>query len=597
MLINLRRMALAVVLTCSSAAVCASGGITTQTAFPLGGLQLTGPVAPGQPLRISVAMKLRDAAALDQLLDGFTRPGSPSFGSRLRPGEFAARFSPTPAQAQAVADYLASQGFSDIDVAANRLLVSGTASAEQAQAAFGTRLMQFRGIRGTEIANISPIMVPDALAGSVSAVLGLHTVSSLNAPAPRAAVAKENVLTPVATQTAYEVGSLPGAAGVTGAIIMVRDPTGVIADLRMMESTYHLSPVPVAVRLVNNPATQTSGDSEFSMDAQASRGMAGGFSTLYFYGEGGLTQEQLGLPIPAAAINQWAADDLASLASLSMAECELQAKADGLLAATDAALKQAVAQGQTLFVASGDDGGFCGLPGGVNAGVPGVEYPASSPYAVAVGGSALYTNGDGSYAKELAWSGSGGGTSQLEAQPAWQAPIFSATGRSVPDVSMESVPGLSYFLNGGTTSSSGTSLSAPLAMGAWARIQSASGNRFAFAAPLLYSLERAGKQANNYDVAITGFHDQTAIENTFIGEVVDLYPATPGYDQVTGVGTMRVCRVAELLLQGSYCPASPRATTTDSGQAAAGGAVSPSLLVVLLIGAVRGRRRTVPLRR
>jgi len=83
---------------------------------------------------------------------------------------------------------------------------------------------------------------------------------------------------------------------------------------------------------------------------------------------------------------------------------------------------------------------------------------------------------------------------------------------------------------GGTTSLiGGTSLSSPLSMGSWARIESAHGNKLGFAAPLIYQLANG---AGGTAVTPTSpyFNDVVTGGN-------GLYTALPGYDYVTGLGT------------------------------------------------------------
>ena len=80
------------------------------------------------------------------------------------------------------------------------------------------------------------------------------------------------------------------------------------------------------------------------------------------------------------------------------------------------------------------------------------EYPAFSPNVLAVGGTTLNLNADGSYNSESAWGanisaaggspfvGSGGGLSQFEAEPAWQLAVQNTGARTTPDVSMVADP-------------------------------------------------------------------------------------------------------------------------------------------------------------
>ena len=78
-----------------------------------------------------------------------------------------------------------------------------------------------------------------------------------------------------------------------------------------------------------------------------------------------------------------------------------------------------------------------GFDGGRRA--PG-EYEAYSPNIVAVGGTSLYLDGNGNYLGELGWSGSGGGQSQYEPEPSYQAAVQSTGQRTIPDVAFVGDP-------------------------------------------------------------------------------------------------------------------------------------------------------------
>lgn len=120
------------------------------------------------------------------------------------------------------------------------------------------------------------------------------------------------------------------------------------------------------------------------------------------------------------------------------------------------------AKGVSILVASGDAGVGSNCPGGKY--VPG--YPAACPWVTAVGG----TTGTG---PESGWSGSGGGFSNVFAQPSWQADAvnewlknngnsdkFNSSGRAFPDVSAQAT-NFQVVVNGGTQSVYGTSCSSP----------------------------------------------------------------------------------------------------------------------------------------
>lgn len=530
-----------------------AGWVQTATkTLPLADATLLGPAPPDMPMRITVALKHRNESGLDSYIAAITSPGSPAFGSKLTSAQFAGSYLPTPEQVQSVSTYLRDAGFANISVADNRMLVSANGTAGIVDAAFHTLINRYRFGGRIVFANATGAQIPESLAGTVSSVLRLQNAAGVAPAAAKAAPAPmERLLIPPFLQVAYHAMSTPPASKTVGAIIMLHDVTPVLADLRIEQAMNNQPQFPVEVKVVGGSvATSSSSDSEFALDSQSSSSIAGTFQKMIWYVQGGTLQDMVGFPLPADAINQWVSDDLAPAASMSLSVCEAVPEADGTKAAIDAALKQAVAQGQTLFVASGDSGAFCGaaVTNGENVGVPSVAYPASSPYAVSVGGTTLFTNADSSFGNELAWTGSGGGYSLLDPAPSWQGgvPESPTGGRSVPDISMESVPGIHTILDGAISGGSGTSLSAPLAMGAWARIESANDNQLGFAAPLFYGLEAAGVAAADLSATKTGFRDIT-IDDTWAPSPLVLYPATTGYDKLTGIGSIDICALANTL--------------------------------------------------
>jgi kumamolisin len=237
--------------------------------------------------------------------------------------------------------------------------------------------------------------------------------------------------------------------------------------------------------------------------------------------------------------------------SLSLGQCEyLVSPADA--AAVNNAVSAAEHAGTSVFVASGDSGGMeCLGVSQQDQRIPaeGVAFPGDLPQVTSVGGTTLALTTAGQYRGETAWTepllsqGSTGGQSALFTQPSWQrAPGVSSSYsdgaacghpggscREVPDVSADaaSATGAAVRVNGMWATSGGTSLAAPV----WAAMTAlmdeylrAHGHRPAgFANPVLYRLAQRAPQ-------FPPFHDVTVGTN-------DFYPAGPGYDMVTGVGT------------------------------------------------------------
>jgi subtilase family serine protease len=218
-----------------------------------------------------------------------------------------------------------------------------------------------------------------------------------------------------------------------------------------------------------------------------------------------------------SAISTAVSANEAQVVSMSFGACEQL----GFSNSYDSYFKVAVAQGQT-FVASTGDGGSSNDKCSGNS----VNLPAASRYVVAVGGTTLQTNAVGGYAGETAWSGSGGGYSTLAAIPSAQATVVSGDKRALPDIAFVADPasGVTIRMNGGLVSGvGGTSLSAPLFAGTWARMLSQCG-KLGFAAPTLYAVR---------NLHLSMFNDITSGSNGG-------YSAGAGWDAVTGLGTPNI---------------------------------------------------------
>lgn len=512
------------------------------------------------PLRIAVALGIQNKSALQQLVQNENSPSSSLYGTTITPTQFVSTYAPSSAQVQAVVSYLSSQGFTDVQAEPNNLFVTGNATAAQASAAFDTSINQFSQNGLTVYANMTTAQVPASLKGVAIAVLGLNNASRMHivpqsqicvagatcagglpicAPgSPAGSPCVGQFFTPQGFQQAYDVRTTPTGSATNIAIIAEGDLSSVITDLRYAESQNNLPQVPVTIVQVGLASPDTSGVDEWDLDSQMSTGMAQTVKNLYFYDTTSLTDSDLAL-----AFNRFAAQDVAKAGSASLGECELFPYVDGSMLADDQTFLEAAAQGQTMFASSGDTGASCAVAGtnGVpDSGPPMVNYPASSPYVVAVGGTDLFVNSDGSYNRETAWEAGGGGISQFEYSPYWQAvavPSNTAGDKGVPDIAMDAglETGALVYINKTENIIGGTSVSSPLSLGVWARLESARNNRLGFASPNLYSLATGVLQA------VPGFHDITAGCN-------GAYCATPGWDFTTGLGTFDVWDMNQLLL-------------------------------------------------
>ncbi|MHA3701157.1 S53 family peptidase [Jatrophihabitans sp. YIM 134969] len=504
---------------------------TATRALPLQAATLLGAADPATPLRITVGLTPHNRAGLDALIAQQSTPSSPAFEHFLTPTQFASAFGATAAQAQTVATYLSSAGMSGVTVSANRLQVTASATVAQASSAFHTAIARFSQAGSEVLANTSTAQVPASLAGTVSAVLGLTTLGAHPTAAPT--LPKTTGYFPKEYTTVYNASATKAGDGVSLAVIAEGDLTSTVKDLRTAETAQKLRQVPVTIVKTGPSSTDTAGADEWDLDSQTSTGVAPNVKRLYFYDATSLTDSDL-----ARAINGFVSQDVASSGSASLGECDLLPYLDGSMLVDDIALAEAAVQGQTFFASSGDTGSACavaptnGVPG---AGLPDTEYPASSPYTTAVGGTTLLTDASDNYTDEIAWNAGGGGASPVETGGAWQTgvvPTAAAGLRGVPDVAFDADPttGAQIYVGGTPETIGGTSLSSPLAMGLWTRLQASHGNKLGFAPPKLYALYTAAQHGATVPVATPGFHDVLAGVN-------GVYTATPGWDYTTGLGS------------------------------------------------------------
>jgi hypothetical protein len=186
--------------------------------------------------------------------------------------------------------------------------------------------------------------------------------------------------------------------------------------------------------------------------------------------------------------------------------------------------------GVTFLASTGDNGAPAG-------------YPAYSPNVVAVGGTTLSVDANGNRVPqsgdggigESGWSGSGGGVSTVESQPAYQNGVvtqFSSTMRTAPDVSFDADPnsGVPLFdsWDFGTSSPwlqvGGTSFSSP----SWAALI-AIADQARVSANMTALDGKTQTLPKLYSISAADFNDVILGNNGFA--------AGAGYDLVTGRGT------------------------------------------------------------
>ena len=519
----------------------------TQAITPAGAVA-TGPIASSTPIHVVVALKLQNSAALNALIKSESTPGDPLYQTELTPQQFTAQFGPSAAQVQAVSSYLTSQGFSNLQTEDNNLFISADGTAGDVAAAFNTSLTQYTLNGATVFANSAAAQVPSSLSGIVLSVLGLNNLVGMRTGVKTAISqpALKFEYGPKDFQKAYDAGTTPTGSNTSIAIFAEGDLTTVLTDLRLFEKQFNLAQVPVTVVPTGIASTDVAGVGEWDLDSQSSTGIAGGVKHLYFYDATSLSDADL-----AIAFNRFVTQKVAKVGNASFGECDVFPYLSGAMFADDQVFAQAAVQGQTIFSSTGDTGASCpvqGTNGVPDSGLPMTSYPASSPYVVAVGGTTLFVDSTGAYDTEVSWNAGGGGLSALENSTFWQQGVVPGgnVGKGLPDVAMDADPntGATVIMNGAATVIGGTSLSSPLSMGVWARLETAHRNKLGFAAPILYKLgtgtSLTAQSTTNPVPSVVGFNDVTVGTN-------GAYVATPGWDFTTGLGTFDIAKINALI--------------------------------------------------
>jgi subtilase family serine protease len=516
--------------------------------------------------RIGFALTLR---LHERRLDAYLSHVVPGSGSRpaLTAAQFGARFGQSAARLAQLRSVLGELGIAVTRVYPQRTAMMVSARIDRLQRAFGLRFGRYATADGQAYfaAERTP-RIPASLAPYIS---GLGDLS--NAPVPSDDIPASG-LTPKVTANAYDIIPLwnRGDNG-RGQTIAVATPYGAInpADLRAFAGHYGNPEPNVEVKQINGGTAydpRTGSDGEVDLDLQVISGVAPDARIIDYQGS---QRRSLGHSL-ADIYNQVEQDGQAKIVSTSYGVCEavLGAQDPGDQQLIDTSLKALEASGVTVFVASGDSGAYACLQVAQiqpTSNVPSVlsrlsvQTPASSPYAVSVGGTSIELRSNGTYLAEWAWSnplqraGGGGGLSDVETRPAWQqgpgvttAAANPSGRRQVPDVAGPSDPASGFAVcqtnagasgpvcaggNGGTSAATPFWAASMLLVQQYAAQHGAGRLATCFAAPILYDLA-----ASHQPVA--PFHQIVFGNNGF-------YPSRAGWNYATGLGSPDVFNLAQ----------------------------------------------------
>jgi len=552
-----------------------------------------GSVAAKTSVSFDLLLRLRNASGALAFVREVSSPGSSLFHHYLTDAQWQARFGPTKAELVNAESWLRKTGFTVVSVPKDRLFVSARGSALQVERAFGVTLGYYI-VNGHKVrlAN-GTLTIPSSLAGTVSGVVGVNQFLATNylaqqggapsgqkvrpdqEPAPPAGFRNPqpcsaywgqktdtsdsgSLYAPYTPKLRYDIcgyvpAQLRGAYGLAKSVAKGNDGTGVgIAIVDAYDSPTILADAQKYFTL-NDPSHPLSSGQFFNaapatVDDQALCGGSG------WLAEQALDVESSHAMAPGAAILFVGAQDCLDTSLLSALQTAITSGASvvsdswgdtlGVLL-TDAATKTAFdntfmladSTGVSVLFSSGDFGDNFGISG---LAVP--DYPPTSPFVTAVGGTTLEVNSDNGRKAEYGWStakqvlcasatttcgtatspagtlkwqsGGGGGTSYFYTQPFYQAGVVPAALalrnealfgpvplRVVPDMSMDAdaqsgmLIGLTQTFPDGVYydqfKEGGTSLASPLLAGVIADADQAAGISLGFLNPVLYKVATA----------------------------------------------------------------------------------------------------------
>jgi hypothetical protein len=551
-------LAMAALWLVAGAAV-AADGLPLRGTVPRGLARLpdAGPVPADQELdHVMVFLGLRERAAIAAFIAARQDPRAARYGERLDTAEIADRFGARRTDYERVRGWFARQGLEVVRDSPFRVAFVLRGPAATFERALGTRLRRVLHRGRTYVAPVSDPVLPSEVAGAVRGLVGLDDLPAYR-PLHRIPLSGTIGLSPADFAAAYDATGLRTAfTGAGRSIAVVARSNFEDSDIAGFGGLFGLQLSPVrklAGRDDPGVLSEEGEETEVLLDTQWAGSLAPGAQLNVVIGSArGNIPEAL-----EKAVNDREGDVI----TISFGLCEPFAP---VIAAElfDAFYTIANAQGQTVLVASGDGGATeCDVGDDTLA----VNALASSPHAVAVGGTSFALNDDGSLPTALderVWAdgfgGSGGGESVLFARPRYQLGTGLPTaigGRLMPDLAVAAgpdTPGYIIFEDGQPQVIGGTSAGAPALASVLALVNErlAAGGSFGGLGHVLPGLYRlAAEQARGVRAPI--FRDVTVGTNALPGSVG--FPASPGFDLASGWGAPILDALADSLGEPARC--------------------------------------------
>jgi kumamolisin len=438
-----------------------------------------------------------------------------------------------PDDIERIYEFAHDHGFSVVEADAGRRIVKLAGSAASCARAFGVRLVHYTHNGLSYRSHAGQVRVPDRFREIVHGVFGLNErpqVRPFVRPFKAASRLRHKHVRPFLTPELADHYHFPSGYDGRGECIAViefgggyrsEDMRGYFRQLGMAVPA--ISSVSVSGAHNHRGRRVSVADQEVVLDLEVVGSVAPGAKIVVYFAPPG---EKGFIDSLTRAIHESVHNPSVISISWGMEESEWNPLA---LRVVNDILQQAAMLGITVCCATGDRGSSDGHPRTVH-----VNFPASSPFALACGGTHLRMTEDGSI--EKVWNdgtyATGGGVSDFFTRPKWQknanVPLSKAKGhkrgRGLPDAAANADPdtGYSLVLGGRKRVLGGTSAVAPLFAGMIARINQKLGRRVGYLNPVLYRHAVKTELFRNIGEGNNG-----------------AYHAGPGWDPCTGWGSPR----------------------------------------------------------
>ncbi len=529
-----------------------------------------GKALPGSEVKQLVFDLVYNDAAMERDVAAIYTPGSSSYHQFLTPDQIVQRYGPSTAQQQVVENWLTRNGYTIISIDPMHTAIKVQATVATIERSLNIKLQAFSLANREFFMQQGVPALPASVAALVPEVLGLDNfalpefrppfglmVHSASFTGNCSKYGAKQTLTREKLAAAYQLDQFYQKGfqgqGMTIAVAEFGD-TYDPRDIANYDTCAGIAPVSIQNIDVVGHLSPGPGEGEAALDLELISGLAPKAQILDYQAQQGkvsFAQELVDV------FNRVATDHKVQVLSVSYGTGE-DSFSTSQQAAINRSLRNLAAMGVSVFISSGDCGAFTTRVHNIAE----VSFPASAPYAIAVGGTHLQVSNSNVRTSEDTWGGddgaplchnewgSGGGVSQNTAfkRPTWQVgpgtttrydgssgniltpayiPVSAPNGlRQLPDLAAAAYPNIAIYYRGAWLAAGGTSAAAPIVAAGMLLVDQdlkQQGNTLFGSVPEIYTMA-------NRPGSFRPFNDITRGDNLF-------YRATRGWDYTTGWGS------------------------------------------------------------